>query len=297
MSLVVNEMKKAIDGKEVLSGINLEVRQGEILGVVGRNGVGKTTLFRTMMEHYLLDEGEIKLNGENIDIERKHFEAIFYLDQQNNPISQMTPIKIGKYYQVLYPKFDLEKYNSLLDKHKLPKKRSYRQYSKGMQGLFNIILGICSNANYLILDEPFDGLDILIKKQVLKLLLNEVSLSNRGILVSSHNLSELETLLDRALILKDGKIANEYHLEDVRVSMKKMQMVFDSKNVPELIKENATILSVRGRVIVGLFKELTPELDEAIHQLNPVLFEELPISLEDLFSSNLTEESDFQLFD
>ena len=166
-----------------------------------------------------------------------------------------------------------------------------------MQGLFNIILGICSNAEFLILDEPFDGLDIIVKKQVLRLLLNEVGLSNRGILVSSHNLVELETLLDRALILKDGEIVNEYNLEEVRVSMKKMQMVFSNKNIPNIIKENATILSVRGRVVIGLFKELTPELEEQIHDLQPVLFEELPITLEDLFSSNLTNESDFQLFE
>ena len=297
MTLIVNHLEKKIDEKQVLADISFELNPGEILGIVGRNGVGKTTLFRTMMNHYLPDNGSVAIDGEAITDSRDKFAQIFYLDQSTNPIYQSTPIKIGKYYQILYPNFDMNKYNQLLEKYQLPTKRSYRQFSKGMQGLFNIILGICSNAEFLILDEPFDGLDIIVKKQVLRLLLNEVGLSNRGILVSSHNLVELETLLDRALILKDGEIVNEYNLEEVRVSMKKMQMVFSNKNIPNIIKENATILSVRGRVVIGLFKELTPELEEQIHDLQPVLFEELPITLEDLFSSNLTNESDFQLFE
>ena len=287
----------SIDNKKVLDNVSFELNQGEILGVIGRNGVGKTTLFRTMMNHYLPDSGSLEIDGMNLFENRENYQTVFYLDYQNNPISHLTPAKISKYYQQLYPKFDTEKYQKLLEKHHLPKKRSYRQFSKGMQGLFNIILGICSNANYLILDEPFDGLDVLVKKQVIRLLLNEVSLSNRGILISSHNLVELESLLDRALILKNGQIINEYHLEESRTSMRKIQMVFKGKSIPNLIKENATIISIRGRVVIGLFKEISPELDSQIHELEPVLFEELPISLEDLFSSNLTDETDFQLFD
>ncbi|MFW7432520.1 ABC transporter ATP-binding protein [Vagococcus carniphilus] len=165
-----------------------------------------------------------------------------------------------------------------------------------MQGLFNIILGISSNAQVLILDEPFDGLDVIVKKQVMKLLLNEISLAQKSLLISSHNLIELETLLDRALILKNGKIVNEYHLEEVKGSMKKVQMVFKDKRIPEVIKKNAEILSVQGRVVVGLFKEITPVLKEEINRIEPVLFEEIPITLEDLFSANLTDEQDFQLF-
>lgn len=286
-----------IDEKQVLKDISFELNKGEILGVIGRNGVGKTTLFRTIMNHYIPSKGIVEIDRCNIFEERNNYQNIFYLDEQSNPINNLSPIKVSRYYQELYPDFDLDKFNKLLEKHHLPKKKSYRQFSKGMQGLFRIILGICSNADYLILDEPFDGLDVLVKKQVIRLLLNEVSLSNRGLLISSHNLIELENLLDKALILKDGEIVNEYRLEDARVSMKKVQMVFSNKKLPQLITDHATIISVRGRVVVGLFNEITPELDAQINELNPILFEELPITLEDLFTSNLTEESDYQLFD
>ncbi|MEG0732896.1 MAG: ABC transporter ATP-binding protein [Vagococcus sp.] len=292
----VNHIEKSIDGKLILEDITFELNKGEILGIIGRNGVGKTTLFRTLMNHYTKDKGTIEIDGKDIETNRELYEHLFYLDIQNSPIAKMTPVAIGKYYQKIYSTFDSEKYDKLIATNNLPKNKNYHQFSKGMQGLFNIILAISSNASYLILDEPFDGLDVIVKKQVLKLLLNEISLSDKAVLVSSHNLTELETLLDRALILKDGTIVNEYHLEEAKASMKKIQMVFKDKKVPRIIKENAEILTVQGRVMIGLFKEITPEMQQEIDQLNPVLFDEIPITLEDLFSSNLTDEADFQLF-
>ncbi len=295
--MLVKNISKTIDEQLVLDDICFNLAQGEILGVIGRNGVGKTTLFRSIANHYLFDEGTIEIDGINIETKRELYEKIFYLDNQTNPIANLKPNSIGKFYQNIYTRFDMEKYNKLIDKNNLPKNKSYRQYSKGMQGLFNIILSISSNAEMLILDEPFDGLDVIVKKQVIKLLLNEISLSDKSILISSHNLVELEALLDRALILKNGKIVNEYRLEEAKESMKKIQMVFKDKKLPNVIKENAEILSVQGRVVVGLFKEITPELEVEIQGLDPVLFEEIPITLEDLFSSNLTDEQDFELFD
>lgn len=292
----VNHIEKSIDGKLILEDITFELNKGEILGIIGRNGVGKTTLFRTLMNHYTKDKGTIEIDEKDIETNRELYEHLFYLDIQNNPIAKMAPVAIGKYYQKIYSTFDSEKYDKLIATNNLPKNKNYHQFSKGMQGLFNIILAISSNASYLILDEPFDGLDVIVKKQVLKLLLNEISLSDKAVLVSSHNLTELETLLDRALILKDGTIVNEYHLEETKASMKKIQMVFKDKKVPRIIKENAKILTVQGRVMIGLFKEITPEMQQEIDQLNPVLFDEIPITLEDLFSSNLTDEADFQLF-
>ena len=294
--MLVKNISKTIDNQLILDDISFELNQGEILGVIGRNGVGKTTLFRSIANHYLLDQGSVLIDGKNIEVNRELYEKLFYLDNQNNPIMTMNVITIGKFYQKIYSAFDQEKYIKLIENHQLPKNKSYRQFSKGMQGLFNIILGVSSNAQVLILDEPFDGLDVIVKKQVMKLLLNEISLAQKSLLISSHNLIELETLLDRALILKNGKIVNEYHLAEVKGSMKKVQMVFKDKKIPEIIKKNAEILSVQGRVVVGLFKEITPVLKEEINRIEPVLFEEIPITLEDLFSANLTDEQDFQLF-
>lgn len=292
----VKQIEKSIEGKLILHDINFELNKGEILGLIGRNGVGKTTLFRTIMNHYLHDKGKVEIDGQDIEVNRELYEQLFYLDSQNNSLTLMNPVAIGKYYQKVYSNFEIDKYNQLVDQHHLPRNKKYRQFSKGMQGLFNIILAVSSNANYMILDEPFDGLDVLVKKQVMKLLLNEISLSNKAVLVSSHNLVELESLLDRALILKDGTIVNEYRLEEAKSSMKKIQMVFRDKKIPEIIKEHAKILTIQGRVVTGLFKEITPEMQREIDQLAPVLFDEIPITLEDLFSSNLTDEADFQLF-
>lgn len=293
----ITGLAKTIEKKLVLSDISFQLVPGEIVGLVGRNGTGKTTLMRTITNYYLPDAGTVAIDGESLVENLTLREQVFYLDGQHHFLNNLTPVEIANYYQTTYDQFDLEKYYSLLSKNKLSLKHKFQNYSKGMQGLFRMILAFSTGATYILLDEPLDGLDIIVKKQVIRLLVNEVSINQRGILISSHNLNELENLADRVLILKNNQIINDYHLEDIREHTKKIQMVFASKQIPAIVKDHCTILQVRGRVIIALFNELTPSLEKEIQAIQPVLFEELPLSLEDLFASNLTEETDYVLFD
>ncbi|WP_314208362.1 ABC transporter ATP-binding protein [Vagococcus salmoninarum] len=293
----VKHLSKTIDSQEILKDISFSMVPGQINGLVGRNGTGKTTLFRTVVDHYQKDQGSITIADQEIDVKRELYTTIFYLDTQLNPLTTMTPYTIESYYRKLYPSFDTEKFLSLLEKYQLPKRGFYRNYSKGMQGLFNVILAFSTGATYLFFDEPFDGLDIIIKKQVIRLVIDEVSKNQLSLMISSHNLLELEGLVDRALILKDGQIIKNYDLESMRSTSVKVQLAFKEKEIPPLLQESGYILSQQGRVITVLFDELKPELLTAIKALEPVIFEELPISLEDLFASNLTTESDYHFYE
>jgi ABC-2 type transport system ATP-binding protein len=163
--------------------------------------------------------------------------------------------------------------------------------SKGMQGLFQMILAISSNAKYLLLDEPFDGLDVIVRKKVIRLLLENLSEGRRTALIASHNLNELENIIDRALLLKGSTLSRDYRLEDLREHAKKIQMVFKTKKVPEIIKQNSKALDFQGRVVTALFENFTVELESQIKDLEPLVFEELPLTLEDLFEANLSQES------
>lgn len=290
----LKNLSKQIDEQLVFNDISFSLEPGQIVGLIGRNGSGKTTLFRTIANHYQADQGQVLIDGQALSDHLENYQQLFYLDMQEHPLNQLTPKQIGAYYGPLYPTFNQEKYANFIKTYRLPASK-YRYYSKGMKGLLHVILAFSTGAKYVLLDEPFDGLDILIRKQVIRLLLDEVSQHNLTVLISSHNLSELENIIERALIIKDQRLVKDYNLEVIRETSVKVQMVFTTSEIPELITEHCTIISQQGRVIIGIFPKLSKDLLIQIELLKPVLFEELPVSLEDLFTTNLVEDDDYQL--
>jgi ABC-type multidrug transport system, ATPase component len=288
-----NVMKK-IDQRIILEEITVDVAANEIIGLVGRNGSGKTTLFRTIAGHYQMDEGSIFIDGTNLQADPTNRQQIFYIDEKENFLKHYSLKKINAFYQAAYPTFDQDLFVRLMQEHELPVHLLYRRMSKGMQGLFQMILAIASNAKYLLLDEPFDGLDVIVRKKVIGLLLENLSETNRTAIIASHNLNELENLVDRVWLLKATTIAKDYQLENLREQAKKLQMVFKSKKVPEMVKQNSKALSFQGRVVTALFENYTEQLDQDLRALDPLVLEELPLTLEDLFEANLSKETELK---
>lgn len=287
----VNNLQKTIDGQAILEEINFSLNPQEIVGLVGRNGSGKTTLFRTLAGHYLLDDGEVTIAGMNLAKAVEQKTQLFYIDELDNFLKYYSLKKINEFYRLAYPKFDQDRYLALLKENEFHQRMSYRRLSKGMQGLYQMILAISSEANYLLLDEPFDGLDVIVRKKVIALLLDHLAThENCSIMIASHNLVELEGIIDRVLLLKGKSIVKDYSLEQMREHARKLQLVFRRKGVPAFVKEQAKLLSIQGRVVTVIFEEYTPELASQLKALEPVVMEELPLSLEDLFEANLRQE-------
>lgn len=188
-----------------------------------------------------------------------------------------------------YPKFDLDLFTQLMNAYQLPLNRTYQRISKGMQKLFLLILAMSSKTTYILLDEPFDGLDYLVKKMV-ELLLDAISNEPISILVSSHQLNELEPIIDRVILLSQHTITQDYQLESLREKARKLQLVFKGKDIPELVKQNSKAIDIQGRVIVALFENYTDELATQLKALEPLVMEELPIQLSDVFEANLRNE-------
>ncbi|MDT2680627.1 ABC transporter ATP-binding protein [Enterococcus gallinarum] len=282
---------KKIEGTTILEDVTFSLRKNEIVGLIGRNGSGKTTLFRTLSGQYALDGGEIMIDGQSLSQKPQLKENLFYIDEKENFLAAYSLKKINAFYRLAYSHFNQNLYLELMQSNGLPLGHSYRRMSKGMQGLYKMILAIASNADYLLLDEPFDGLDIIVRKKVIGLLLENLSESNRTAIIASHNLNELENIIDRALLIKGRTIAKDYRLETMRENARKIQFVFRGKQVPPMIKQHSKLINRQGRVIVALFEEYDAALEEQIRQLEPLLFEELPLTLEDLFEANLSQES------
>lgn len=285
--MIVKNLNKTIDKQAILKKIDFELTENEIVGLVGRNGSGKTTLFRVIAGHYLPDEGDILIDQKSVYEHPSVKQEIFFIDDKENFLRTYSLKKIAKFYHFAYPKFDQSLFADLINQHEFSLNSNYRQLSKGQQGLFQIILAVCSNAQYLLLDEPFDGLDIIIKKQMIGLLMEHLSEHSRTALITSHNLTELENLIDRVLLLKEQTIFRDYRLEEMREKAKKLQLVFKTKKVPTVVKENSKMLDFQGRVVTVVFENFSEELEQAIKEFEPLVYEELPLSLEDLFEANL----------
>lgn len=292
----VKQLTKKMNKKTVFSNLSFSLKRGEIVGLIGRNGTGKTTLFRTISQMYQADQGEVTLAGENSATNGHARSKVFFLDEQMKYFKKYRLQEIGEDYAAFYEHFDFEVYRNLVQEYGFKDQDLYGTCSKGRQRLIDFILAIASNADYILLDEPFDGLDLLIRKQVIQLLLEHVTNQQVGILIASHNIQELETLIERVLFLKNGKIVEDQYLNLGSTTTKKFQFVFQQSKVPALLKERGRILAVQGRVIVCLFHDVTPELMASIEAHQPVLFEELPVRLEDLYLQHFVKEKDYQLF-
>ena len=287
--MIVKQLTKTIDHRSVLKDIEFELSESEIVGLVGRNGSGKTTLLRVLAGQYLPDTGDITINQKSVIQHSIVKQEIFFIDEKENFLRTYSLQKIAKFYQIAYPKFNQLLFSDLVKKHEFSLKQNYRQLSKGQQALFQIILAVSSNARYLLLDEPFDGLDVIVKKEVIGLLMEHLGEHSRTALISSHNLTELENLVDRVLLLKNQSIIKDYRLEEMRENAKKLQLVFKTKKVPSVVKENSKMLDFQGRVVTVVFEHFSEELEAAIKEFDPLVYEELPLSLEDLFEANLKQ--------
>ncbi|WP_143462553.1 ATP-binding cassette domain-containing protein [Levilactobacillus enshiensis] len=295
MTLQVTQLCKQINGRTIIEDISFQWAPGEIIGLVGRNGVGKTTLFRTMMNQYVADAGQVTVDGHDIVTTPAEQRRIFFLDVQYNFLDNYRLWELPEFYGDVYPQFDHQRYLTLLAQFKLDKNSQYRRLSKGMRALTNMILALTSNATYIILDEPFDGLDVIVRENIATMVIDEIADQEKGFLISSHDLNELDGLSDRVLLLKDTHLAHDYNLEDVRAKAKKLQLVFKDKQIPTVLKEHSQLIRVSGRVLVVVITDYTPAIDQQLKALQPVLFEELPLTLEDLFRANLAHDTGYQL--
>ncbi|MBC1982015.1 ATP-binding cassette domain-containing protein [Listeria welshimeri] len=282
----VDSLSKTIDGKLLLDKITFEVKPGEIIGIVGRNGVGKTTLFRTMMGFYIPDEGEVYIDkplSKNPELKQK----IFMLQDNLNCWDGYKIPTIKKFYQKTYPLFEADKFDDLMNKVDLPTNEKLLKYSKGMKGLFGLILALSVGADYILLDEPMEGLDIISQKSITGILLREVEQRKLGIIISSHRLKDLEPIADYIHILQDNHIEETYHLESLREQAVKIQIAFENKKIPAILLENGKVINKYGRVYTILFRDMNPTLYAAIKQEKPIFMDELAVTLEDLFFYHL----------
>lgn len=269
-----------------LSDVNLSIRKGSIYGLVGANGSGKTTLIKTIMGIYEQEEGSITMEGERIKESPAVKDRIFYVPDDLFFFSMYSTKRMAQFYAGIYQRFDWNRYHRIREILSIDENKRLNQLSKGMKKQVALWLGICVMPDMMILDEPVDGLDPVMRRQMWSLIMQDVSVRGMTVLVSSHNLRELEDICDTVGILHKGKVLLERELDDLRGDIHKLQIAFDREeeeldfsNFPFPILKSSHV----GRVFSFVVRGKEAEIAEAFAEYHPLFIDFIPLTLEEIF--------------
>ena len=276
--LKMENVTKAFGDFTALNSLYMTVPKGAVYGLVGPNGAGKSTAIRLLTGVYRPDAGNITLQGEAIYENPKAKARIAYIPDEIFYFPSASLEEMRKYYKGFYPKFDDELFERLYDVFELPKKSPIRRFSKGMQKQAAFHLSICTRPDVLILDEPVDGLDPVMRRQVWSLILSDVAQHETTVLISSHNLRELEDICDHVGIMDHGNMLLEKSLASMQGNTVKLQMVGEAPAGLEILHTATT-----GRLNTLVVRGTPEEVQAKVTACNPSYFDILPLSLEEIF--------------
>ena len=281
----VQNVVKTFDGFRALDGLNMEVPDGAIYGLVGPNGAGKSTILRHITGVYRPDAGNVLVSGEPVYENPAVKARIASIPDELYAFLSASTRDMMRFYKGFYPRFDPARYEALKDVFSTIDERTpIRRLSKGMQKQSAFWLALSCRPDLLVLDEPVDGLDPVMRRQVWSLLMGDVAECGTTVLVSSHNLRELEDVCDHVGILSRGKVLLERALSDLQDNIVKMQIVFQEPELPAL-PEDLPVLHVSrvGRIHTLIVRGSADEVTNRLAVYAPILMDALPLTLEEIF--------------
>ena len=279
----VRDAVKKFDGFAALDGANLLVPQGSVYGLVGPNGAGKSTLIRHLTGIYRQDGGTVRVDGQPVWENAPLKARIAAIPDDWYYFMQSTIRDMMRFYKGFYPSFSTERYEKLKEVFNIDEKRAIRRLSKGMQKQVAFWLALSCMPDYLILDEPVDGLDPVMRRQVWSLVMGDVAQRGTTVLVSSHNLRELEDVCDHVGIMDHGKVLLERSLAQLQDNMVKLQVVFQD-GVNEVPADLPVLHASKvGRIHTLIMRMNAEEATERLSAYNPLLVDAVPLTLEEIF--------------
>ena len=279
----VRDAVKKFDGFAALDGANLLVPQGSVYGLVGPNGAGKSTLIRHLTGIYRQDGGTVRVDGQPVWENAPLKARIAAIPDDWYYFMQSTVRDMMRFYKGFYPSFSTERYEKLKEVFNIDEKRAIRRLSKGMQKQVAFWLALSCMPDYLILDEPVDGLDPVMRRQVWSLVMGDVAQRGTTVLVSSHNLRELEDVCDHVGIMDHGTVLLERSLAQLQDNMVKLQVVFQD-GVNEVPADLPVLHASKvGRIHTLIMRMNAEEATERLSAYNPLLVDAVPLTLEEIF--------------
>lgn len=294
----IKELSKYFAESGILSldNITLTVPDNSIVGLIGINGAGKSTLLRIAAGIYKQDSGTIAIDGKRVYENNQVKSQIAYISDDQYYQPGMTMKKMAMIHSSLREGFSIKKFYELAERYGLDMNRRLSGFSKGMRRQSDIVIALSYGAKYLLCDETFDGLDPMTRELTKKIFIEEMTENNATILMSSHNLREMEDICDRIVLIDSGRLVLSADMEDLRGSVYKYQLVFEDEKEGQEIPLDSIVpqmLSRSGRMISFIAEGDTEEIKKRVYALakgydNKVAyFEALPLSLEEIFMYKL----------
>ena len=278
----VNKLIKSFEGFRALDGLDIHVPRGAVYGLVGPNGAGKSTVIRHLAGIYRQDSGEVLIDGQPVYENPEIKGRIAYIPDDIFYYTQATINDMMKFFRSVYPRFSQERFEKLEELFNLDRKQPMRKLSKGMQKQAAFWLAMSQCPEVVILDEPVDGLDPVMRRQVWSALLSDVAENGTTVLVSSHNLRELEDVCDHVGIMNHGRMLVERSLSELQDNIVKIQLAFaDGGKLPEGLEilHSSSTGRLQQLILRGSAEELTAKISAA----GPLFLDVVPLNLEEIF--------------
>lgn len=280
----IENLSKKYDKENVLENLNCTIKDGCIYGLVGANGSGKSTLLRLINGIFTPDKGIICVDGEDVIDNAEIKQDMVFVPDDLFFYPSYTLLDMAKFYQAMYKKFDMEYLKELADILKLDMHAKINTFSKGMKRQCALICAISTNAKYMFFDETFDGLDPIIRSLVKKILAKKMEENNTTIVMTSHNLRELEDICDNLGLLYKGGILFESDTDKLKTTMFKVQISFKEDFSKDKFK-SLDILNFKksGSVATLIINDKKGNSKKILEKMNPLILDYLPLTLEEIF--------------
>ncbi len=285
MGISIQKVVKRYDRVQVLHGVSMELTDGSVHGLIGENGSGKTTLIKCIMGIYKPDSGSITYNGKEIYENPGVKEHIGYVADNNRYFPSYPLGRMAAFFSKLYPQFDMERLHQLNSIFGLDMNKRVGTLSKGQKMRLAFMLNIAAKTDVLIMDEPTSGLDAVARKQLFDILIEEVEKRNLTVLISSHNLLELERVCDSMTIIKNGRVSEDKDMDEVLKTVRKFNLVFPDGAPENFLREPKLVnYSNIGNIYTVVMDSVSDEeLEDIKKQYAPAYVEELNVNLEEVF--------------
>jgi len=278
------EVNKKFEDLQAVQNLTLHVRKGSIYGLLGSNGAGKTTLLKIIAGIYKLDKGDISISGQPVYETTETKQHVLFIPDQPYFLHQTSLNNMASFYEQVYTKWNPKRFKQLTAHFRMDADKKLNRMSKGMQRQASFILTLSAMPDVLILDEPFDGLDPVVRQQMKNLILQDVAERELTLLVSSHNLREMEDFCDYVGIMHKGTLLFERDMDELKTDIHKLQIAF--KKVPEkTFLDGMEVLHYekRGSVVLCIVKGKVEEISAYVESYQPAIFDLLPLTLEEIF--------------
>jgi len=280
----ISNLSKKYDKENVIDNLSVIINDGCIYGLVGSNGAGKSTLLRMINGIFLPDSGHILIDDEEVFENEKIKQELVFVPDDLFFYPGYTLLDMAKYYEAMYKKFDMEYLKKLAGMLKLDLNRKISTFSKGMKRQCALICALSTKAKYMFFDETFDGLDPVIRNTMKKIMASLMEEEKTTIVMTSHNLRELEDICDNLGLLHKGGILFESDIDSIKTNMYKVQISLKDDFSKDSFKD-LEIISFKkvGSVATLIIDDKNKDTKKKLEKLNPIILDYLPLTLEEVF--------------